>query len=240
MGLDGVELIMAIEEEFNIEIPNEEAERIRTAGDLCELAIRLMNPGTAPQGQTGGTVRAFNSVRHALMVALDMPRTEVTADLYLDRLFPLRSRRALWQAASAASEFAFPELVCPRWLVQSLTYGVGALCLLALLIPLMAFRGHSPMLRFLALGAIGVPLIGFLSALAYRVSRPWARLFPFGIVTVGDLTHYVARRYRLDPLFPATQDQVWQRVQEIIVQQLGVRPEQVTWDADLVRDLGIG
>ena len=32
-SLDTVELVMALEEEFNIEIPDEEAEKIRTVGE---------------------------------------------------------------------------------------------------------------------------------------------------------------------------------------------------------------
>jgi acyl carrier protein len=34
MGLDTVELVMAIEEEFGIEVPDEDAENIRTLGDI--------------------------------------------------------------------------------------------------------------------------------------------------------------------------------------------------------------
>jgi acyl carrier protein len=35
-SLDIVELIMALEEEFNLEIPDEEAEKISTVGDVVE------------------------------------------------------------------------------------------------------------------------------------------------------------------------------------------------------------
>lgn len=35
-SLDIVELIMALEEEFNLEIPDEEAEKIATVGDVVE------------------------------------------------------------------------------------------------------------------------------------------------------------------------------------------------------------
>ena len=35
-SLDVVEMIMALEEEFNIEIPDEDAEKIRTVGDVAE------------------------------------------------------------------------------------------------------------------------------------------------------------------------------------------------------------
>lgn len=35
-SLDVVEVIMALEEEFDIEIPDEDAEKIRTVGDVIE------------------------------------------------------------------------------------------------------------------------------------------------------------------------------------------------------------
>lgn len=35
-SLDTVELVMALEEEFNMEIPDEEAEKIKTVGDAVE------------------------------------------------------------------------------------------------------------------------------------------------------------------------------------------------------------
>ncbi len=38
-SLDTVELIMALEEEFNVEIPDEDAEKMRTVGD----AIKYVN-----------------------------------------------------------------------------------------------------------------------------------------------------------------------------------------------------
>jgi acyl carrier protein len=36
-SLDMVELVMAMEQEFNISIPDEEAERIKTVGDAVEF-----------------------------------------------------------------------------------------------------------------------------------------------------------------------------------------------------------
>jgi acyl carrier protein len=36
-SLDTVELVMALEEEFNMEIPDEEAEKIKTVGDAVEF-----------------------------------------------------------------------------------------------------------------------------------------------------------------------------------------------------------
>lgn len=42
-SLDMVELIMAFEEQFNIEIPDHEAEQVKTVADAHNLIIRLVN-----------------------------------------------------------------------------------------------------------------------------------------------------------------------------------------------------
>ena len=39
MGLDSVELVMAFEEEFEVEIPDDEAERIVTVGDARDCIV---------------------------------------------------------------------------------------------------------------------------------------------------------------------------------------------------------
>ncbi|MCL2120711.1 MAG: acyl carrier protein [Clostridiales bacterium] len=42
-SLDVVEIIMALEEEFDIEIPDEDAEKIRTVGDVTEYIKERIN-----------------------------------------------------------------------------------------------------------------------------------------------------------------------------------------------------
>ncbi len=42
-SLDVVELVMAIEEKFDIEIPDEDAEKIRTVGDAQNYIIKKIN-----------------------------------------------------------------------------------------------------------------------------------------------------------------------------------------------------
>ena len=39
-SLDKVELVMAIEEEFGIEVPDEEAEKVTTVGDMMDLVSK--------------------------------------------------------------------------------------------------------------------------------------------------------------------------------------------------------
>jgi acyl carrier protein len=42
-SLDTVELIMALEEEFNIEIPDEDAEKMKTVGDAIKYIEEKAN-----------------------------------------------------------------------------------------------------------------------------------------------------------------------------------------------------
>ena len=51
-SLDAVEIIMAIEDEFGIEIPDEDAENIQTVGDLVKYvaSIQKIPEGTAEEG----------------------------------------------------------------------------------------------------------------------------------------------------------------------------------------------
>jgi len=41
-SLDAVELVMAIEEEFGIEVPDEEAEKLTAVGDIIEYVERVL------------------------------------------------------------------------------------------------------------------------------------------------------------------------------------------------------
>lgn len=50
MGLDGVEIVMLVDEEFGISIPDAEAEACRTVGQLVEAAfhnIKVLPPPSA-------------------------------------------------------------------------------------------------------------------------------------------------------------------------------------------------
>ena len=89
MGLDSVELIMAVEEVFDIEIPDTEAERLVTVGDIYWLALAKLDlvpqagieaaasaSGRARQTWTVQTV--WVALRSAIVEQLEVPPEKVT------------------------------------------------------------------------------------------------------------------------------------------------------------------
>ncbi|MDB6026999.1 MAG: hypothetical protein JWM68_3222 [Verrucomicrobiales bacterium] len=57
--------------------------------------------------------------------------------------------------------------------------------------------------------------------------------------TVGDLFDYVRQAVQIKMRPAPSDDEVWCRIKKIVVEQLGVKPEQVTREARFVQDLGM-
>ena len=85
MGLDSVELVLAIEEEFGIDIPDRDAEKMRTVGDMYEwLKIRL----STADPQACLTQKVFHKLRRALVENYSLDRSKISPDTCLSELIP--------------------------------------------------------------------------------------------------------------------------------------------------------
>lgn len=95
MGLEIVELIMAVEERFDIEIADSDAERFVTVGDLYDYLCGTMN-NTMPRSCE--SQRTFYRVRKALMRTAAVPHWYVRPKRRLDDLlsaFPAKRKLVL-------------------------------------------------------------------------------------------------------------------------------------------------
>jgi hypothetical protein len=82
MGLELVELMMSVEQDLGITIPDRDAERIQTPGALAEyLADRLREFAVAP-GRCASQ-RAFHELRAALVAQPGIPRSRVRPDAFV-------------------------------------------------------------------------------------------------------------------------------------------------------------
>ena len=108
MGLDTVELLLAVEETFQIHLEDAEAGRVATVDDLHRLVLSKL------QGQSSGvclTGVAFYRTRRALVDSLGVDRRQVRTWTPLELLLPRHGRREKWRSIQLLLKYKLPDLV---------------------------------------------------------------------------------------------------------------------------------
>ncbi len=112
MGLDAVELLMAIEEEFGLEIPDHDAERITTVGEAYNW-LRATLQSTPPAKCI--TQKMFYKVRRALIENYGLSKQSITLDAKIKDLVPAQELKEAWPYLDLFAELAFPKLDKNWW-----------------------------------------------------------------------------------------------------------------------------
>jgi hypothetical protein len=115
MGLDSVELLLAIEEEFGLDIPDEDAECMTTVDDVYQwLKLRIASADPiACLSQ-----RVFYKLRRALIENYRLERRAITPDTRLTDLLPLNEVAEGWPFLQM-----FIELKTPSFKVANEYFG---------------------------------------------------------------------------------------------------------------------
>lgn len=224
MGLDAVTLVYAVEQGFDLHLPEEEATAIETPGDLHDwvCAALATTPMTCPSRQV------FYRLRKAFVKA-GAKRQAITPDAPTASVFdPAQPRRA-WRALGRELGLRMPRLQRPR----PVRYTLGGLAALSVASGLACLLGTASAGTTLAAGA------GWCAGRA--LTTPLAIHLPESCVRLRGL---VGEIRGLNPgRFPGrdrgwTQEQVWQRLRMLIATVLSVPEDRVTPGAHFVHDLG--
>lgn len=231
MGLDLVEFVMAVEERFGIAIPDEDACKLETVGNVYDYVLSKVQI-EEPNNKVCLSSNAFYRLRRALMETSGLQRSEIRPGTLLADLTGKDRRRALWTAVHYSTGFKLPELHRPTWLVSGITAtGLVAFVGVFALLPGSAKNLFVP-------GAAGLAAATVL-VLATELLR---REFPKGLRTVGDLVNEIVRLNTaslLDALNRKWDPQlVWDTLVDTICEQLPVDKSQIVRTARFVKDLG--
>jgi len=230
MGLDSVELVMNVEERFNIALPDNQCSRVRTVADLAALVMANL---PADNGRCQSAV-TFHELRRWLMAHAGNERRRIRPDTRLADLLP--DPRAAWARLVRHRPYA-PRLVPIARNRQILAW--ASCVLLAAWITAFALiwvRLGST----IASGFSTVALFSGVTAIVH-IRKRLACHFPDGIETVADLSH------RLTPLAlpanehrsrPAVERQVLEDVRKLTAEQLNLPLERVKPESSF-RDLGL-
>ncbi len=233
MGLDAVELLIEIEDTFSIEIPDEDASRMATVGDVHEYIVA--NSNMASKGSVCLSASAFRSLRRAAasLGVTDRLRPRDS----IDRLLPDSGRRRFWTSLQHSAQLRLPKLRRPKWMVAAATVVV---MLLTAWVGLAVYRETRSQLAAPILGVAAAMFSGWLLSV---LTLPFATLPPANCATLGHLAESVlglnfsqlAKRYH-----GGDSNDVWIALRAVIVEQLGVSPEVVTPTASFEKELGCG
>ena len=80
MGLDGVALVLAIEEEFGIDIADRDLERMLTVGDIHKHLVKHLSKTPTKRCLTQ---KVFYQLRRAVMENYRLSRSSITPDTKL-------------------------------------------------------------------------------------------------------------------------------------------------------------
>jgi acyl carrier protein len=235
MGLDGVEILMEVEETFGIEIDDAAAESMRTPGDLIDA---IMARTATADASVCLTQRAFYLVRKSLLRHLPLKRRDVTPASLMAGLAPKARRAQLMdQLATELGAGPLPPLGRPAWLRALLI----TLSVAAGFASVAALHRHTPIESWGVLFFVGAMVAAVTAFVAWAASSRACSEFPPELETAGMVARWVLA-HKKDLAGPAqghwTREQVAARVREIIITQLNCAST-YREDASFEDDLGL-
>ena len=227
MGLDIVELMMRVEEEFRIEIEDEEASYISTVGQLHTLILDktgVLKPSRCVSSTT------FYQLRRALVDLAIAPRQSIAPATPIAALLPASKRRQGWKEWSEKAQLNLPALEKPRWVCN-----VGWLAVAASLALSLICWIHAPSFVFFYC----VTIFAFCYWICQWSQRHAIQL-PANCASVGAITKAAMKlNYGINAEWEKSDgaDEIWDRLKAIVVDEISADPDEVTREADFIRDL---
>ena len=226
MGLEGVELVMEVEDEFDVTIEDEIAPSLQTIGDLARYVTWQMR-SKWPRVLCP-TTKCFYEIRRLLREQLPVQRRDIRPSTRLNELIPCRLRGRILRSLSRRS-FWVPELQPSR--VMS---WIGIVSALAAGVSVGVLSGLSAGILF------GI-ILGFITLYAtwtvvYWITIPFTVCFPAGYETVGDLVRRATPNYDAQDEIDTN---VLDHIRLIVSQQMGVPIEKLAAQTNFTHDLHI-
>jgi acyl carrier protein len=238
MGLDGVEIVMEIEEAFGISIPDAEAGEIVTVGNLYDCVAKRVNE----QPRAGcATASAFYRVRSSLMKMTNLERRDLRPTTSLMQLFPVGDRSARWSALRNDLGLRIPELEWsnPAWPTASFVGNFAGIAAIAIGLCAMPWVWLDPTVDVtwpIAALSMGVVLLVVLIAVRppkLAINADWSTLGGLSRAVVGLNANFWDNREG------QSAEVVWERIRAIIAYHLNVPLDRITREASFVDDLSM-
>jgi acyl carrier protein len=236
MGLDGVELVMEFEEEFGIELKDEEASEVLTPRMVVDLICsKLKNIDE----RTCQTQRTFYILRKAFIKMFGLERKSITPDMPFRNLIRKSKEKEVWeQIKIAISARRWPEFIRPLWM--SRTLGAVGFAIFSLTSCTAFYKfvlvDHIDIVEGIFYAVIlGIFLVILFGIIAAKLTRPWKIYIPPEFKSVRDLIPYAVTSDRIK----WDREVVSIRVKQIVMEQLGLEESYYTEDSRFIEDFNM-
>ena len=228
MGMDGVEIVMDVEDHFGISIQDSEAEHVRTVGDLVSLVHARI---TAAQREHCPTLRAFFSLRKVTRGVFGDDSLRIRPRDAVTNVLSPRQRAELWARLPDLLGTPPDSLRRPRRLRRVLAGTSIGLLLLALISAFAIDYEMLPLIIFFA----GCVIVFLYFATASIRSVP-----PDGWMTFGEIATRIAGvRVATKMVHLRTHDEILNELRPLLVNVLRVDETAIVPSARLIEDLGM-
>ncbi|MBI3467190.1 MAG: hypothetical protein HY000_29610 [Planctomycetes bacterium] len=222
MGLDGVELVLETEETFGIEIPDRDAQKIMSVGQLIRY---VQSHAHQASGSFCRTSHIFYQFRQELMKLLPLDRRAIRPSAKIEDLIPRTRRRLAWKKLQAAG-MPLPELGLSGSAFSAAAVG----CVVAALgVGIVTKDFIASLLALVRFGSF-----------AHSATRPLAVHLHCGKGSMREMVVGMTPMHKASDEAPGflTDKEIAHRVRLLVSDRLGVPIEKVTDAARFIEDLG--
>ena len=232
MGMDGIEILMKVEDSFGIKIPDREAEQILTVGDFHDAVWRHL-PGKYSDRCKSQSL--FYKLRRSISETFNFSNQLFLLRTSPNEVFPQRNRREIYFAFARATNLVLPTLVLNRSSRIGLNiFGVvtilGGLCVAVILIN---FFDYPKWILLMPVAGIG------LTMLLSKMMEPNRT-----VIDAADLRSFTEKTLALNYAVLATEQGTNRREMEMVINHIiadmvGLNLQDLTPGKKIADDLGI-
>lgn len=234
MSLDGVELLMEVEDTLGIEIPNLEAEKINTVQDFYDCAWKhVSNKKLAIEKCY--TQSIFYKIRQAIVENIKVDKKSITPKTKMENIIPLENRRQIWKQLEDTLQLTLPQLELRKpYNIILNAFGVKTI-LGSLLVELFMVIKYGVSYWVYGYSLIAILLTSLLS----KAFTPFRTKFVPS--DFGELTKTVfGKNFKaINNENGITKNDLEIVIREIISNKCGLDLAEITPEKSLTRDLGI-
>lgn len=235
MGLDGVELVMSVEETFGFEFSDPEVEKIATVGDFYDAVWEKIKYKEQLDNKRCKSSVLFYKIRNLFIIKYKIKRENIKPNSKLESIIPKKAIKDEWIIISRDLKLKLPKLVLPSWL-STLLFLFGTFSILGgIIVSWIAVSYYNLSLVWWLIPFLGIASIILINHLVRPLKTSINQNDIRGLIKEMLLLNFK----EFSDLLGTNRQEVERIMRNIITDKAGVKFTEVVPNAHLVYDLGI-